>query len=71
MTCPWSAYGCAVASAGQWDTRLSSPGDLMAWVKGCNACVLLPYTGDQIIDATMPRALHADACRNHALTPEW
>jgi hypothetical protein len=26
-----------------------------------------PYPGDQIIDATMARALHADACRDHAL----
>ena len=26
----------------------------------------LPCPGDQIIDATMARALHADACRNHA-----
>jgi hypothetical protein len=27
----------------------------------------LPYPGDQIIDATMARALHADACRDHAI----
>src|SRR4051794_34719610 len=27
----------------------------------------LLYPGDQIIDATMARALHADACRDHAL----
>jgi hypothetical protein len=27
----------------------------------------LPYPGDQIIDATMARALHADACRDHAM----
>ena len=27
----------------------------------------LPYPGDQLIDATMARALHADACRDHAL----
>jgi hypothetical protein len=27
----------------------------------------LPYPGDQIIDAAMARALHADACRDHAL----
>jgi hypothetical protein len=27
----------------------------------------LPYPGDRIIDATMARALHADACRDHAL----
>jgi hypothetical protein len=27
----------------------------------------LPYPGDQIIDATMARALHADACRDHTL----
>ncbi|MFL5285185.1 MAG: hypothetical protein ACJ8AW_30470 [Rhodopila sp.] len=26
-----------------------------------------PYPGDQIIDATMARALHADACRAHAI----
>jgi hypothetical protein len=26
----------------------------------------LPYPGDQIIDAAMARALHADACRDHA-----
>jgi hypothetical protein len=27
----------------------------------------LPYSNDQIIDATMARGLHADACRDHAL----
>ena len=27
----------------------------------------LPYPGDQIIDADMARALHADACRGRAL----
>jgi hypothetical protein len=27
----------------------------------------LPYPGDQIIDTTMARALHADACRSHAI----
>jgi hypothetical protein len=27
----------------------------------------LPFPGDQIIDATMARALHADACRDHAI----
>jgi hypothetical protein len=27
----------------------------------------LPYADDQLIDATMARALHADACRDHAL----
>src|SRR3954447_4056736 len=27
----------------------------------------LPYANDQIIDATMARALHADAFRDHAL----
>jgi len=27
----------------------------------------LPYANDQIIDATMARSLHADACRDHAL----
>ena len=27
----------------------------------------LPYPGEQLIDATMARALHADACRDHAL----
>jgi hypothetical protein len=27
----------------------------------------LPYGTDQIIDPTMARALHADACRDHAL----
>jgi len=27
----------------------------------------LPYPGDQLIDATMARSLHADACRDHAL----
>jgi hypothetical protein len=27
----------------------------------------LPYGTDQLIDATMARALHADACRDHAL----
>jgi hypothetical protein len=27
----------------------------------------LPYGTDQIIDAAMARALHADACRDHAL----
>ena len=27
----------------------------------------LPYATDQIIDAAMARALHADACREHAL----
>jgi hypothetical protein len=27
----------------------------------------LPYPGDRIIDATMARALHADACRDHAI----
>jgi len=27
----------------------------------------LPYPGAQIIDPTMARALHADACRGHAL----
>jgi hypothetical protein len=27
----------------------------------------LPYPGDQIIDADMARALHADACRDRAL----
>src|SRR6185437_14959981 len=26
----------------------------------------LPYGTDQLIDATMARALHADACRTHA-----
>jgi hypothetical protein len=26
----------------------------------------LAYPGDQIIDPAMARALHADACRNHA-----
>jgi len=26
-----------------------------------------PYPGDQIIDATMARALHADACRTRAI----
>ena len=26
----------------------------------------LPYPGDQLIDPTMARALHADACRTHA-----
>ena len=26
----------------------------------------LPYGTDQLIDAAMARALHADACRNHA-----
>jgi hypothetical protein len=28
---------------------------------------LLPYGTDQIIDPTMVRALHADACRDHAI----
>jgi hypothetical protein len=28
---------------------------------------LLPYANDQIIDRAMARALHADACRDHAL----
>jgi hypothetical protein len=28
---------------------------------------LLPYGTDQLIDAAMARALHADACRDHAL----
>ena len=27
----------------------------------------LPFPGDQIIDAAMALALHADACRDHAL----
>jgi hypothetical protein len=27
----------------------------------------LPHGTDQLIDATMARALHADACRDHAL----
>jgi hypothetical protein len=27
----------------------------------------LPYGTDQIIDATLARALHANACRDHAL----
>jgi hypothetical protein len=27
----------------------------------------LPYPGDQIIDTAMARALHADACRSHAI----
>ena len=27
----------------------------------------LPYGTDQIVDAIMARALHADACRDHAL----
>ena len=27
----------------------------------------LPYGTDQLIDPTMARALHADACRDHAL----
>ena len=27
----------------------------------------LPYGTDQLIDAAMARALHADACRDHAL----
>ena len=27
----------------------------------------LPYGTDQLIDTTMARALHADACRDHAL----
>ena len=27
----------------------------------------LPYPGGQIINAAMARALHADACRDHAL----
>jgi hypothetical protein len=27
----------------------------------------LPYGTDQLIDAAMARALHADACRNHAI----
>ena len=27
----------------------------------------LPYAADQLIDATMARALHTDACRDHAL----
>ena len=27
----------------------------------------LPYADDQLIDATMARALHADACRTHAI----
>jgi hypothetical protein len=27
----------------------------------------LPYGTDQLIDATMARSLHADACRDHAL----
>jgi hypothetical protein len=27
----------------------------------------LPYADDQLIDATMARALHTDACRDHAL----
>ena len=27
---------------------------------------LLPYGTDQLIDPAMARALHADACRNHA-----
>ena len=27
---------------------------------------LLPYGTDQLIDAAMARALHADACRTHA-----
>jgi len=27
----------------------------------------LPYPGDQIIDADMASALHADACRDHVL----
>jgi len=26
----------------------------------------LPYSDDQLIDPTMARSLHADACRNHA-----
>jgi hypothetical protein len=25
-----------------------------------------PHPNDQLVDATMARALHADACRNHA-----
>ncbi|MFL5281422.1 MAG: hypothetical protein ACJ8AW_10600 [Rhodopila sp.] len=28
---------------------------------------ILPYGTDQIIDTAMARALHADACRDHAL----
>jgi hypothetical protein len=31
-----------------------------------NAMMALPYRDDQIIDAAMARALHADACRGHA-----
>jgi len=27
----------------------------------------LPHGTDQLIDATMARALHADACRTHAI----
>src|SRR4051812_39525365 len=27
----------------------------------------LPYADDQLIDATMARALHAEACRTHAI----
>jgi hypothetical protein len=27
----------------------------------------LPYPGDQIIEPTIARALHADACRTHAI----
>jgi hypothetical protein len=27
----------------------------------------LPYADDQLIDAAMARALHTDACRDHAL----
>ncbi len=29
--------------------------------------VTLPYPGDQLIDATMARSLHVDACRDHAI----
>ena len=29
--------------------------------------VTLPFSGDQIIDATMARSLHTDACRDRAL----
>ena len=33
----------------------------------CRGMGTLPYGTDQLIDPAMARALHADACRNHAV----
>src|SRR5690348_15706044 len=62
-----------MAAAGQRKSGLCRPPMVLApfrrrgYACGMSTMFSQPHSADQIIDAAMARALHADACRDHAI----